>query len=210
MSSHRRRHTPANVIQVAASTGLTTANTALAMFALTYGLPGPAACAIFAILASLYALLLTIDDMEEAATMPDNGYQAIARQLRWEIDEQVLPPGTKLAKYKELAARFGCTQTTISRAIKVLINDGKVHTRRGQGIYVVGAGGDKGTRTDTATARVEAHLRKQAITGLPLAGSQILQQVYRVSPSTVNRVHRKLVSEGLIRKDGHGKYVTTR
>ncbi len=207
---HHLRHETEHLIMLTVIWTLIISNVVFATAALSYADLRTFGWAFIGTCGSLYARALTIDEMEETRDMnASTGYRAIARQLRWEIDEQVLPPGARINGYRQLAKRFGCTQTTISRAIRVLAQDGRVETRAGKGIYVVGGNGDKGTRVDTAFARVEAHLRRQIINGIPLADAEILKQVYNTSDSTIGRVHRKLLADGTIRRTGPGRYAAT-
>lgn len=60
----------------------------------------------------------------------------IARTLRDEIAEGRHAPGDRLPTEAELAARFGVNRHTVRHALKPLVSDGLVRTRRGSGAFV--------------------------------------------------------------------------
>ncbi len=67
------------------------------------------------------------------------GYAAwrlIAEELRREITDGALPPGTRLASESELAARFGVHRNTVRQAVASLAADRLVVARRGSGTFV--------------------------------------------------------------------------
>jgi GntR family phosphonate transport system transcriptional regulator len=58
----------------------------------------------------------------------------IAAALRADLSTH-LPPGAKLPTEAQLAARFGVNRHTVRRAIAALAAEGRVHARRGAGVF---------------------------------------------------------------------------
>lgn len=68
-----------------------------------------------------------------------SGYSAwrlIAEELRREVLDGALPPGTKLSTEGELAERFGVHRHTVRQAVAALVADHLVVSRRGSGSFV--------------------------------------------------------------------------
>ena len=66
-------------------------------------------------------------------------WQAIGNVLREDMAEGRYKPGDKLPTEAKLAERFGVNRHTVRHALKALIEDGLVRTRRGSGAFVKGA-----------------------------------------------------------------------
>ena len=66
----------------------------------------------------------------------DPMYRVIADELRQEIENGQLEPGSQLPTELELRDRFNASRNTIRDAVKTLINLGLVITRPGQGTFV--------------------------------------------------------------------------
>jgi GntR family transcriptional regulator, phosphonate transport system regulatory protein len=58
----------------------------------------------------------------------------IAASLRADLASH-LPPGAKLPTEAQLAARFGVNRHTVRRAVAALAAEGRVHARRGAGVF---------------------------------------------------------------------------
>lgn len=65
-------------------------------------------------------------------------WQAIAQALHADIADKIYVSGDKLPTEAELALRFGVNRHTVRHALKALIDDGLVRTRRGAGAFVTG------------------------------------------------------------------------
>ncbi len=63
-------------------------------------------------------------------------WQAIARALRADIADKIYTPGDKLPTEAELADRFGVNRHTVRHALRSMVEDGLVRTRRGAGVFV--------------------------------------------------------------------------
>jgi GntR family transcriptional regulator len=68
-------------------------------------------------------------------------YQQIADDLRKQIDDGALAPGSQLPTEIELRERYGASRNTIRDAVKRLSSQGLIETKPGQGTFVT-------TRTD--------------------------------------------------------------
>ena len=64
-------------------------------------------------------------------------WQAIARSLRDELAEGRYGTGDKLPTEAVLSARFGVNRHTVRHALKTLIEEGLLRSRRGAGVFVV-------------------------------------------------------------------------
>ncbi len=67
----------------------------------------------------------------------DPMYRQIADDLRRQIEDGGLPPGSQLRTEIELREKYNASRNTVRDAIKVLTNRGLVETRPGQGTFVV-------------------------------------------------------------------------
>ncbi|MGH3244883.1 MAG: GntR family transcriptional regulator [Trebonia sp.] len=63
-------------------------------------------------------------------------YQQIADDLRKQIDDGVIAPGSQLPTEIDLREHYGASRNTIRDAIKRLISQGLIETRPGQGTFV--------------------------------------------------------------------------
>lgn len=64
-------------------------------------------------------------------------YFQIAKQLQADINDNVIPAGSRLENEIELSERLGVSRPTIRQAIKVLVDQGLLVRRRGIGTIVV-------------------------------------------------------------------------
>ena len=69
--------------------------------------------------------------------MADPMYRQIADDLRRQIEDGELAPGSQLPTELELREKYNASRNTIRDAIKWLITRGLVETRPGQGTFVV-------------------------------------------------------------------------
>jgi GntR family transcriptional regulator len=69
--------------------------------------------------------------------LADPMYQQIAEDLRRQIEDGELAPGSQLLTELELREKYKASRNTIRDAIKALITRGLVETRPGQGTFVV-------------------------------------------------------------------------
>lgn len=60
----------------------------------------------------------------------------IADRIRRDIASGKAPPGSALPSEEGLVAQFGASRGTIRRALQVLVNEGLVGSRQGQGYYI--------------------------------------------------------------------------
>jgi GntR family transcriptional regulator len=66
-------------------------------------------------------------------TLPaSSSFRALAAQLRKAIDRGEYPRGSELPRQEELAERYGVTQSTVSKAMKVLALEGAIQPMRGK------------------------------------------------------------------------------
>lgn len=63
-------------------------------------------------------------------------YQIVAQDLRSKIDDKRLKPGDKIPSLTELQAEYGVSDTVILEARKVLVAEGLLVARSGDGTYV--------------------------------------------------------------------------
>lgn len=63
-------------------------------------------------------------------------WKSIATALTAEIAQGMYRPGDKLPTEAQLATRFGVNRHTVRHALKPLVAEGLVHTRRGAGAFV--------------------------------------------------------------------------
>lgn len=64
-------------------------------------------------------------------------YRQIADDLRRQIEDGGLPPGSQLRTEIELGEKYNASRNTVRDAIKLLISRGLVETRPGQGTFVL-------------------------------------------------------------------------
>ena len=83
--------------------------------------------------------------------------QQVAEQIRKLIQEGQLPPGAHLPSVRDLAVRFGVSQSTVREAIHILAALGLVDVRHGRGTFVASPATD-GARDPAAWLPwLEAH-----------------------------------------------------
>ena len=75
--------------------------------------------------------------MKVDKTSPIPVYFQIKDQLFQEIEEGVYEIGERLPPERELIERFNVARMTVRQAIKILIDQGYLESRRGSGVYVV-------------------------------------------------------------------------
>lgn len=63
-------------------------------------------------------------------------WQAIANALRADLTEGHYTPGDKLPTEAQLSERFGVNRHTVRHALKSLIDEGVLRSRRGSGVFV--------------------------------------------------------------------------
>jgi len=63
-------------------------------------------------------------------------YEAIAKELREDIQQGKYTPGEQLALEKEMCQQYGVSRITIKRAVDELVKQGLVVKRRGSGTFV--------------------------------------------------------------------------
>src|SRR5437879_495778 len=67
---------------------------------------------------------------------PRSRYQQVADDLREAIKRGEHPPGSMLPSQPQLARKYGLNQTSINRAIAVLVTEGLVRVEHGRGAFV--------------------------------------------------------------------------
>jgi len=69
-------------------------------------------------------------------------HEYVAEQIRRQIILKLIPAGKALPPERELAAMFGVARATVQRAVRILVEDGLVESRRGRGggNFVLGPG----------------------------------------------------------------------
>lgn len=75
-----------------------------------------------------------IDIHPRKATMPIPKYKKLKRFLLDDIDKR--EPGEALPTVASLRQKFAISQATVERALNELRSEGRIHSRRGSGIYV--------------------------------------------------------------------------
>lgn len=64
--------------------------------------------------------------------------ETVADQLRQALDEGTYPAGAKLPTEAELSATMNVGRTTIREAVRALVNEGRLSSRQGSGVYATG------------------------------------------------------------------------
>ncbi|MFE7115954.1 GntR family transcriptional regulator [Streptomyces sp. NPDC057654] len=125
-----------------------------------------------------------------------------AAQLRQDIADGTYPAGTWLPSRAELAAKLGVGVTVYGAATRILAKEGLVHSRHGQGTFVLPP--DE-TRSGPVTQRdlVAARLRQDIADGTYPAGSLLpsrldLAAKCNTSYQTCRQAVRALAEEGLV------------
>jgi GntR family transcriptional regulator len=68
--------------------------------------------------------------------IPTGGYREVAEDLKARIKSGEYPPGERLPTYKDLAALYSVSVTTVQRAIIILQDRGLVVGLQGRGLWV--------------------------------------------------------------------------
>jgi GntR family transcriptional regulator len=142
----------------------------------------------------------------------DPMYRLIADDLRRQIEDGELAPGSQLLTELELREKYGASRNTIRDAIKWLITRGLVETRPGQGTFVVErivpyvttltgdpktASGGEGTSHRT---EVEARFRQASDSppqvGIEEAGAQMASELGITESTSVVSRHQQRYIDG--------------
>lgn len=86
-------------------------------------------------------------------------HEYVAEQIRRQIVLRVIPAGQALPPERELAAMFGVGRATVQQAIRMLVDDHMVESRRGRhggGNFVVGPD-ESGAGMDSVLAHLRRH-----------------------------------------------------
>ncbi|MEU9624090.1 GntR family transcriptional regulator [Streptomyces sp. NPDC088251] len=154
-------------------------------------------------------------------------YLQAAEALRDAISNGEFRPGERLPSANVLGDRFGVSSSTVQNALRVLKQEGMVHSQLGRGSYVspsVGgnAEGADGDHEDADTegpdwpvdvirnndarppyAQVADILRREILEGTYPPGSQLppareIQERFKVANSTAQNAYRSLKQAGLV------------
>jgi GntR family transcriptional regulator len=142
----------------------------------------------------------------------DPMYRKIADDLRRQIEDGELTPGSQLLTELELREKYNASRNTIRDAIKALITPGLVETRPGQGTFVVErivpyvttltgnpktASGGEGTSHRT---EVQARFRKASDSppqvGIEEAGAQMASELGIAQSTSVVSRHQQRYIDG--------------
>ncbi|WP_434092152.1 GntR family transcriptional regulator [Streptomyces halstedii] len=164
---------------------------------------------------------------DEPAFQPRPPYLKAAEALREAILNGEFGPGERLPSANALGDRFGVSSSTVQNALRVLKQEGIVHSQLGWGSYVStsvgesaeGADGDHEDadaegpdwpvdviRNDDARppyAQVADILRREILEGTYSPGSQLppareIQEWFKVANSTAQNAYRSLKQAGLV------------
>lgn len=100
---------------------------------------------------------LRVDTASELAP-----YEQLRRQLGAQVEDGVLPAGTRLPPVRALAAQLGLAPGTVARAYRELEADGVLDTRGRAGTFVAGDGVEAEAR-----AAARAFAARMAELGVP-------------------------------------------
>lgn len=142
---------------------------------------------------------------------PRGTSRRIAEELRGQIRDGTLRPGTMLPSEAQLAERHGVARGTVRSALSLLVEDGVVEVVPGIGRRIVG----QADRIDPTTTyeRIAADLAERVRTGEfgpgdLLPSEAILVEQYGVSRNTARRAYRVLADYGLVVvRHGSGAFV---
>jgi DNA-binding GntR family transcriptional regulator len=81
---------------------------------------------------------MTLDDRSGRIdhAKPEHIWAQVAADIRADISAGQLAPGAKLPGEIELAAQYGVARLTVRRAIRELVDEGRLVILRGRGTYV--------------------------------------------------------------------------
>ncbi|WP_202968830.1 MULTISPECIES: GntR family transcriptional regulator [unclassified Pseudonocardia] len=142
---------------------------------------------------------------------PRGTSRRIAEELRGQIRDGSLRPGSMLPSESQLADVHEVARGTVRSALAHLVEDGLVEVVPGVGRKVVGSA--DGNEPTSAYARIAADLGERVRKGELGAGAQLpsetmLVEQYRVSRNTVRRAYRVLAESGLVVvRHGSGAFV---
>lgn len=126
-------------------------------------------------------------------------YLSLAMRLRWEIKEESTPPGQKLPTTRELATKYGAARKTVSKALRLLAEEGIVDIVPGRGCFIAGA------HRDSLKERVEWEVMRTR-SGDAIPTIEILTATTGGSPETTRRIVADLTRRGLIRMNNGRRY----
>jgi GntR family transcriptional regulator len=108
-------------------------------------------------------------------------YRQIADEVQRLVSVGVLKPGDALPAARQIAAELKVNQNTVQHAIRTLVAEGVIETRRGLGAFVA-AGSKDARRTPAAIARqiAEKALREAFRHGL--LASDLRKALDEISP----------------------------
>ena len=135
----------------------------------------------------------------------------IAEELRGQICDGSLRPGTMLPSESKLAEQYAVARGTVRSALAQLVEGRLVEVVPGVGRRVVGSADDY--EPSTAYERIAADLGERVRSGQIGPGAQLpsettLVDQYRVSRNTVRRAYRVLAESGLVVvRHGAGAFV---
>lgn len=162
-----------------------------------------------------------IEDIAQARSLLPP-FRLIAARLHQEITGGSIAPGSLLPSARALQKRFGVASGTVQSAMRVLKDEGLVHTVQGRGTYArrekapapAAAADPLGTTPGLALyQQIALDLRQQITTGALAQGTRMpsgreLEQRYGVASMTARRALQVLRDEGLIHTvHGRGSFV---
>lgn len=135
---------------------------------------------------------------EEAETLAhrEPRHTDLVMRLRFEITDQVYKPGERLPGTRDLAAKFQLSRRSVGHALRVLHKEGLIDRWLGRGWYVSGAHPD-----DKPRDRIEWHLLSTTQPGQYLPPTEELCRQCGANPTTVRRVLRELIRQGIFYRE---------
>lgn len=130
-------------------------------------------------------------------------YQQLAAVIRERIDSGVLAPGAMVPSEADLVSEFGVARVTVRAAIKVLREQGVIHTVRGEGSFVGPRDAEREPRRGWMFQTIAAELAKEIRAGrheqdMPLPSEAHLAQRFDVAKGTVRRAVALLREQGWV------------
>ena len=109
-------------------------------------------------------------------------YRQIADEVQRLVSVGVLKPGDALPAARQIAAELKVNQNTVQHAIRTLVAEGVIETRRGLGAFVAAGSSKDARRTPAAIARqiAEKALREAFRHGL--LASDLRKALDEISP----------------------------